>query len=475
MDRDNPILETHPLYDAYNPAWRLYYDSWRGGLSWSADRYLYRHPREKPDEFLSRRRRTYYYNLAGPIVDIHTSNLFRPGVAREIDGGEDFLANCDRRGTSFETFMHRVSDFSKVFGHVFVLVDRPKFPTVEAPTLAMAQEMALDPFVVIILPFDVLDWETDETGTLLWVKVREKANRKLNPLMPREPDRYNYKIWTRTEWALFDENGAVLGGGQHGLGRVPVVPVYFRRTEDPVVGQSFLADIAKVCQAVFNWSSLLDQILYDQTFSILTFPDDGQVVLSERELGTARALTYPAEGSPPGFISSDASQARLLAEQIVDGVAQVHRMAMVADGGISNVSTETRRYDFAELNNSLDRQARNLQDGEESVLGIWAAWMQEEPDYSIQYPSEFSVTSLDQDLEVAAKAEAFDLGETFEAELKKRLAHKMMPQLGEDLAAKIEREIEKRARMVRELIIDKFGAEPPPGGDGSDGDGKQAA
>lgn len=461
------IEEVHPQYAANAPYWRLYYDAWRGGRYWLPDLYLHRHPRERTDEFASRRKRSFYFNFAEPIVKIHTSNIFRAHIVRDDLGMDvdNFLSDCDRRRTDFDVFMGKKSDYAKVFGHVHVLVDRPRFPDRLPSTKAVVSALKLDPYLVPILPFDFLDWEVDGDGTLLWCKVRERADFKGSPYGQRPTSMYNFKIWDRSGWTLFNEDGAQLAAGAHGLGIVPIQTVFYERTEDPLMGHSFLADIAPICKAIFNWCSLLDQIVYDQTFSILTMPDDGSVVLQEMQIGTSKALTYPAGGTGPTFISPDASQADMIGSRITDAIMRIREKAMIDEGGNDNVSEETRKYDFNLMNNALHSQGQHLQEAEEGIFRLRAMWRDEEFKGTVEYPSDYSITSLDHEIEAATKAMALDLGKTFEKEVKKRVAARLMPELPPALKKKIFDEIEKQVESLSTILKAQFGddsdKEPP--------------
>jgi hypothetical protein len=200
-----------------------------------------------------------------------------------------------------------------------------------------------------------------------------------------------------------------------------------------MTGFSLLNDIAYVNRALFNWFSLLDEILYRQTFSQLVMPEDPKSPINDKALGTARGLGFPPDSKhAPHFISSDASQARALMDQIERGVEEIYRLATLrgAIGVKEESSGVARSYDFMITNNTLSNKALNMEEAETKALRFWARWQGiEEPGHVVEYPSEFEVSSLGEEMENVLRARSLEISGRFEQIMKERIVKRMTPRL----------------------------------------------
>ena len=61
--------------------------------------------------------------------------------------------------------------------------------------------------------------------------------------------------------------------------------------------------------------------------------------------------------------------------------------------------------------------------------------------FTVDYPDEFDVKSLEKEIEDAVKLKSLQISPTFEAELLKRLAKKALPKITDEKADEIEEEI----------------------------------
>ncbi len=448
------VLRKREEYRGLENVYRFFEESYRGGVEYVRGGHLYMHVFEDAESFIERKERAYFYNYCAPIVNAYNSFIYRQPVTRDYGALADdvlfkmFLRNADKRCGSYEEFIRGASKWASVTGIHFILVDKP---SAEAVTRQDELEGGLYPYFVRISPLAVWDWGVDKYGNLLWAKVEEPGTES-GDFRKQGSGKQMFRIWTRESWELFEitedskgkKTAVKTDEDEHPVGEVPLVPVC-HYSEEPMEGLSLLNDIAYVNRALFNWCSLLDEILYRQTFSQLVMPEDPNNPLNDKALGTARGLGFPPDAKhAPHFISPDASQARVLMEQIEKGVEEIYRLATLrgAIGVTEEASGVARSYDFMITNNTLTNKALNMEEAETKALGYWAKWQGiADPGHVIEYPMEFEINSLSEEIENALRANTLSISERFDQIMKERIAKRMAPRIEKEDMARIVAEI----------------------------------
>lgn len=448
------LLRKHPEYLDKGPLYGFLRASYNGGPEYISDANLHPHTFEDSTSYGKRLKRAYFYNYCAPIVNAYQSFLYRQEVKRDYGGLEEdplfaaFLDNADRGGNTYSEVVRDAAKWSSVSGITYWLVDKPGQT---APTLQGELEEKLYPYIVHIHPEDITDWSVDGDGDLIWVKIRERRVVSDNFRdAPKPLERYT--IWTREDWSTYEiragsnkkQEAVLVETAAHQLKEVPLVQVV-HYSEGPMCGLSLLSDIAFVNRALFNWCSLLDEILYRQTFSQLVFPEDPKNPLGDIELGTAKGFGFPPESShPPAFISPDASQAQVLMQQITAGVEEIYRLATLrgAIGVTEQSSGVARSYDFVITNNTLASKALNMEAAETKAIDLWAKWQgKSDADVRIDYPHDFDITSLQDELADLLQVQTLKISRTFEEILKEQVVKKMLPKLDQETMKLIREEI----------------------------------
>ena len=346
-----------------------------------------------------------------------TPIVFMPPAVEEQpeDPFNAFWSDVDGKGTRIEEFQKKLSDLSSIFGVVYTVVDNTPFQGEEITTKADEREADVRPFARIYKPINVLDWAKDEDGNYYWVLLKEDSIESDDPFV-EEKERYKerYRLWTRDMWLICDKQGELIDEGDNEIGEVPIVPTFHQEREGESCGVSLLSDIARVNLALFNWCSLADQIIYDQTFSILAVPEDA---LGEQDddtpdlivVGTQKVMRYPYQGQPPSFISPDAEQLSTLLDHIRSSVDQMYRMASLEQQQAeyaAPASGVARSYDFADTSQVLAKKAQQLEASELEICRLVDMWtggdgdledMTENgaPKCQITYPDHYDVQTPD--------------------------------------------------------------------------------
>jgi hypothetical protein len=424
------------------------------------DANLFRSIKEGDEEFAARLRRAYRENHSKRVVDIINSYLFKEAAERNITGRlADIQENMDGGGKPADDFMKRVSLWASVLGRVYIVCDKKRLPDAEKTgTQRDNINPKAAPYCYMVFPQDILDISFDENNKIRWVLIAERTRDDEDPLASDGEINTFYRLWQVGKWTLFDSNGDAIEEGETGIDVVPVVIV---DNEPGTIynGQSMLNDIAYIDRAIFNNWSRLDVVINDQAFSQLIFPveaapadifEDAEVRKKFLTLATNRVLLYSAQaGTAPSFISPDASQANFILTLIESQVKRLYGMWGMAGETATEVTSQSgvsKAFDFDKLNKLLATKADNLEQAEREIYIIASKWMGNAVDTAdVNYPDEFDVKSLSDEIAMAQELALLDIGETFMAEVKKSIAAKALSRPKEETLKQINKEIEAKA------------------------------
>jgi len=481
------VKSPHPLYKCYSRYWDFLLNSYEGGVDYTnaeipfsldtkpghdiipvytngkllssrqLSNNLFMHPKERQEHFNQRVRMSYYYNFCQPIIDIYTEHLFKQPVTEEWGNLQGIIdkrmENIDRRGSSISELRKEIADCVQIYGHVFVLSDMPPMDG----EVNLEQRIVNDqfPYFSIISPQHVLNWSLDKFGRPHWVVICEEGE------MNVDPEKYDknmkchmlYRLWTRAGWFLYDHEGELMEEGLHNLGFVPLVCIFDRPSKkyNNFLGISSLSDIAFVNRDIFNLTSELTQIIRDQTFAFLALQGDVTDYEGATEIGTRKGIIYPRETNVPQYVSPPSESADVIMRQIENQIDKIYRMAKLDSGGVSGkvsspVSDQqsgvSKAWDFQQTNSSLSRKANNLNDGELKMWQMFGRWEGIEFDGKIEYPDEFSVQSVNDDIREAIEMNKLKIGNLTRVEVNKAIIQKKFPRMDDAGVEKLIKDME---------------------------------
>jgi len=473
------VTNKHRIYRQYYNFWNFLLDSYEGGIDYTQSKVdtsitdgievrvnnkaiggsqvcnLFKHPKERDQDYAKRVEMSYYYNFCAPIIEIYTNHLFKEPVVEDFDGidprtieavGEDI----DRMGSSIGEFRKLVADMAQVFGHIFVLCDKPNIEGRRIITVKDKMDVRLFPYFVLYRPQDVVNWALDNFGRPYWVLLQEDNDSNVDPFQVNvKPTTRVYRLWTREEWIVYNSEYVETARGYHGLNSVPIECVFDRKSlkAKNFLGISALADVALIARDVYNSCSELKQILRDQTFAFLALQGDSSEY-NELTVGTGKGLLYPPDRAVPQYVSPPSSNAQVYFDHIDRQISKMFQLAKLEGGsaefkGQSAVqqSGVSKAWDFNQTNSALSKKADNLEDGETKLWHLFAKQDGGEFKGFVNYPQEFSVKSLMDDLTEAEALAKVQLGKTFMFEVKKAIIHKKFPRVPEDKIAEMENEV----------------------------------
>ena len=395
----NAGVDTDPAAEQEEQRW-----DWGNG---TYNSYLWKAPREPLADYEERCRRLVPLPLFRSIVDIYVAGVLRPGVevSKKLEGiWKEYSKDIDMSGTDRSAFITQSLGHAQEFGRYHAIVDRTKHAT-KARHKKDQKDRGERTYVQGISPLQLVDWEIDELGSFVWVRIREVDQ---TPRQPTEkfPDKvkYQYRIWFRDKWELWQskksedkkaDTWTKAEGADHGLGVVPIVTLWASR-ERRMECESPLADALDMNHEIINRYSELDVLERYQSFSMMWLPTEEGSAPGPIELGPGNAYTGPLNGKP-GYISPDGSFSNDKYERIDNRIFMTRQLTGVGRGRAEQ-SKEERSGD-AILLESADKQTfmallsaatSEYDNGISEMIKLWEGEGVKEPPF-YQYPKTFEI------------------------------------------------------------------------------------
>lgn len=237
----------HPYYADNAAAWDDIELLYRGGhaLKAKAEHFLVKRPKELAEVYAARAARFTYQNILGTALGWYEAAMFKtdPDIHVKRGDGEpgeqqssfysDFMSDCDRCCTTYVDLFRRGLRYLMLFRSAFFLVDLPQ-TAVQPTTLAEQKAIgALDPYIVLYDPRQIINWETDPYGNLAWIVIATTTEERAFGSESAVIDRWyyfdtaEYRVYQakRERLAEKSQTANLIDAGPHALadaGRVPV-------------------------------------------------------------------------------------------------------------------------------------------------------------------------------------------------------------------------------------------------------------
>ncbi len=426
--------------------YKLLRDSYEGMGGFLDGSYLRKHERETEEKYRARKELAYYLNYFRPCVDAHVAPIFKTPAIRERKGmGADawaiFSDDVDFKGNRLKDLMKQAGLKAKINGVSFIVMDRVE--NVENNSLAALEADRNNlPYAFVVDPGRVSEITVDKFGRITKFKYYEADAHQENTPATR--------TLTPEGWELVDSKG--IHKGTWNLGITPVISIPSKlddETFNPLPPSEFIS-IAKTNLAIYNMSSWLNDILINQTFSVLVYPSNST---DDLILGTNNALGFPSEAShEPKFIAPAADPANILHNEIDRLQQECYRMAGVVNitGVKSEQSGVAKQWDFERTNQVLSDFADILENAEMIVADLFKRFTGLDFEYTVNYPNDFSIADVQAELNNAQIARGLNFGDEFDTCIFKRVITSYLPEIKDaDMEAMIK---DFKARMEQERI-----------------------
>ncbi len=378
--------------------WQLSADALNGTGKFSDKSALVKFPRETDERYSQRKTLSFYRNFMREKCMRIAGYLSTKQVLREVNHPllDELIDDCDLKGNSISVFMSSLVVELKARGTMLVLVDMPA---------DMNESLRKSPYFVPILPETITDYVLGVNGKLTSLSFNTTQ-------LVEGKDKSVTRTYTTEGWTVKDGD-KVLAQGDYNLGGLCPVVAITEHGDFPCVGEFY--QIAEISVAIMNKESEKNDILRNQTFSILTYNIpiaetdiqrdiiDAETAAAVESLGTNNMLTY--QGERPAFVAPDASPAETIETHIQRLKADIDNIAynVVFDGTESGVA---KRYRFQDLNSALSRLARKCEDGERQLLNLACLWLGMQPNFIVQYASDYNLTDIESDIAMLTNLQA---------------------------------------------------------------------
>lgn len=389
------VQDTSAYVDAHSlPSYAFCDDAFTGGRGFADGSYLIPHPREV--FYNTRRGQSVYKNYFKPVVRAMVDPVFAENATRETGSEmvQEFLDDADGGGTDLAQIVRRACTMGRALGSCFLVVENaPTGPD----TVAQAIEQRAFPYVYCRKPQDVIAITPTRTGGLVAVTFFDHTERN-----PDGKDVTYHRRWDSQTWQLLRvverEEGTgtykylVVEEGTHGLGQIPVIPVYQFADDRRVttkVPDAPLIDLARLNFALYQKESEIRNMELNQSFSLLYLQDGGKDIV----VGTNNYIRVSETATmAPGFASPDAAHMVNLVNNAQALREDIYRIA--SQNGVIGVKAEasgvSKEWDFRAEEAILKGTALAAAEIEEKIIDIFVAYTGQGADYTVQYPGNFS-------------------------------------------------------------------------------------
>ena len=423
------ITYTHPDYDDYQDQWEFYLRSYLGGEQYKDGQYLVQYINEDKNEYARRLDLTPIDNHCANVVHIYSSFLWRNPPVRQfnsLEGSpilEPMMRDIDLDGRSLDSFMKECQIWAAVYGHVWVIVDKPAS---NAGTRAEELDQGVRPYFNLYTPENVFDWrwERSESGRhkLVYLKVREAIIRET-----ATESIVHFRIWTEDTVDLYEVNNdteRLLESVDNPLGYIPAVYIPTARTVTRGIGKSDIADVAIMQKSLYQELSEIEQLIRISNHPTLVKTYD-----TDASAGAGGIVHMPDEldsNLKPYMLQPNGSNLDSIMKSMEQKIESINRMAHLgAVRGTDAVKASgiALQTEFQLLNARLAEKADLLQLAEEQLWFYVCLWQDLKPDVEVNYPDSFDIRDYPNELEFLQKARASNIqSTTFMREVDKQIA-----------------------------------------------------
>ena len=395
------LLSGNTIYNEYRNRWQYLFESYVGGEAYREGEHLTRYQLETPTEYASRLATTPLDNHCQSVVSVYNSFLFREEPKRELNSLEQlpeieaFLEDSDLDGRSLNAFMKDVATWSSVFGHCWTIMAKPN---TNANTRAEELNQDVRPYVNLITPLMMLDWSYSRSINgayrLDYIRYIEDINGSIRTIKEWTPE-----LIKTTVVDVDDETVVENQVEENGLGLIPAVCVYNKKSTVRGIGVSDIADISDAQKMIYNLNSEIEQgIRLDSHPSLVTTPN------TNIGSGAGAVIHMPEDMDPalrPYLLQNSGANIDSILQTIKNIVESIDKMANTGavrateSRSMSGVAMDT---EFQLLNARLSEKADNLELAEEQLWTLFAYYQGYIWDGMVDYPNTFGIKDVANDI-----------------------------------------------------------------------------
>ena len=453
------IENQHQHYKGMMPRWEYFIRSYLGGKEYQDGKFLQPYQLEFENEYHKRINFTPLDNHCRNIIDIYSSFLFRVEPVREYGSltedmsVEQFKDDADLEGRSFNALMREAQRFASIYGHVWLLMDKP---STNVMTRAEELDQGIRPYLNIYTPENVLDWHYTRNDAgyyyLDYLKIREEQT----------AEGEYYKLWYQDKIdCVFvsttnRDEPKLISSLPNPLMKIPAVILYNQRSPMRGLGVSDLTDVADLQKAIYNEFSEIEQIIRLSNHPSLVKTKD-----TDAGAGAGSIIEIPENldaNLKPYILQPNGSNLDGVLRSINHKVEAINRLTHV---GTLRATAErvqsgiALRTEFELLNARLSEKSKLMELAEEQIWRLFADWQETVFDGEIEYPESFDIRDWATDLELLQQAKASNIkSATFAKEIDKQIARTVIED--DTTLEQIDSEIDGGTEVVGEFAREQI-------------------
>jgi hypothetical protein len=381
--------------------------------------YLVKYPRESDAKFARRNELAFYASPLGQAASRFTGYLSTREPVRDLPHQlyKAVADDADGKGNALDQFWLQFMVEAKARGSMLLLID---MPAINAGNQAQQLALRAAPIWTPIAPEVLTDYQIGDDGRFVFAEFSGTYT---------APDSSEAVACTwrfdRAAWRATDKAKRVLAEGEHPLGACPLL-IFTEGGDFPHFGP--FAAIADMSKRLFNLDSELDEILRSQTFSLLTMqvPDDSSsqqkldaAAVAGQTIGTNNLLVH--SGSTPAFIAPPDGPAKVYLDRIAGLQARIDDIALNVATPSARESGIALQLRFQAINAELSRFASRMEDLEANAWELSRRWLGMTAAPTVQWPRDFNLLDVLQELQVLAEMRATAMPEPVIAQQMRRI------------------------------------------------------
>jgi hypothetical protein len=396
----------HPDYETHVERWEFYLRSYMGGADYKEGNYLTGYLNEDSKAYGRRLELTPLDNHCRNVVHVYSSFLWRINPTRNFEGMEGspdleaFLKDANLDGQNFNSFMREAQIWSSVYGHVWIMVDKPAS---QVGTRAEELNQGIRPYVTLITPENVYDWRWERMPSgrheLVYLKVRESVDR-----IDGTTTVTYFREWYKDKVKLTRYDGTsadVIENIDNPIGVIPAVYLPANRSIVRGVGISDISDVAYMQKAIYQELSEIEQLIRISNHPTLVKTYD-----TDASAGAGAIINMAEDmdaGLKPYQMQPSGGNLDAIRASITDKIESINRMAHM--GAVRGTEAITQsgvamQTEFQMLNAKLSEKADILELAEEQLWGFYCNWQEHNThEVGISYPDSFDLRDYAQELQ----------------------------------------------------------------------------
>lgn len=397
----------NPLYESYAPEFKKFREAYSGGKDFKNTSHVRRFYSDRPEDYENILGITPTTNICKNLIENRVNTVFAVEPVRhlffnqgsatlDIDtapGLRSFVTDCTFTGQSFTDFMEEVATQASVYGHSWILIDKPNELEINVDNPNENR-----PYLQLITPQQVIDWSYTYIGgqqVLSYIKI----------VVSEDKDGTTYLI------------------GKIGYGSVPTtMEMYSVKKDEMLDDDNVVQEVYSVelpqgmgipcvkCYAkkdpttmTFGISDIRDAVYY-QRFLVNLDREAYESIIYKKSILKLPSEVETPEGGGLGIVRGDVEELDAVEFAVpdtadIDSVRGYIDNVMERCGAMCGLQTQTGKQarsgeSFYQERQDMYRQAtqksRNLEITENAIFDLYAKWQLLSFTGMIEYDTNYS-------------------------------------------------------------------------------------